>query len=57
MADHKAVLPVVVLSAGASFEVLATIPLGEGPVRSSIAIAHGQLFIRTAKNLYCVGKP
>ena len=48
---------VVVLSAGASFEVLATIPLGEGPVRSSIAIAHGQLFIRTAKNLYCVGKP
>ncbi|HVV74066.1 MAG TPA: PQQ-binding-like beta-propeller repeat protein [Verrucomicrobiae bacterium] len=47
---------VVVLSAGDEFKVLSTIPMGEGPVRASIAAAHGQLFIRTAKNLYCVGK-
>src|SRR5258708_36975751 len=44
----------VVLSAGDEFKVLATIPLGESPVRSSIAAAQGQLFIRTAKNLYCI---
>jgi outer membrane protein assembly factor BamB len=47
----------VVLDAGAEFKVLATVRMGESPVRSSIAIAHGQLFIRTAKNLYCIGKP
>jgi outer membrane protein assembly factor BamB len=47
----------VVLAAGDEFKVLATIPMGESPVRSSIAAAHGQLFIRTAKNLYCVSKP
>ncbi len=28
----------------------------EGPIQSSIAIADGHLFIRTAKNLYCIGK-
>ena len=48
---------VVVVDAGAAFKVLATIPMGEGPVRASIAAAHGQLFIRTASHLYCVGKP
>lgn len=47
---------VVVLSAGDEFKILATIALDEGPCRSSIAIAQGQLFIRTAQNLYCVGK-
>jgi outer membrane protein assembly factor BamB len=47
----------VVLDAGAAFKILATIPMGEGPVRASIAAAQGQLFLRTAKNLYCVGKP
>jgi hypothetical protein len=31
--------------------------MGEAPVRSSIAIAQRQLFIRTAQNLYCIGKP
>ena len=44
----------VVLDAGDEFKVLATIPLGEAPVRASIAAAQGALFIRTAKNLYCV---
>ena len=47
---------VVILSAGDEFKVLATVALDEGPCRSSIAIAHGQVFIRTAKNLYCVGR-
>ncbi len=46
----------VILEAGPEFKVLATIAMGEGPVRSSIAAAHEQLFIRTAQNLYCVGR-
>jgi outer membrane protein assembly factor BamB len=44
----------VVLSAGDQFEVLATIPMGEGPSNSSIVAANGALFIRTGKNLYCI---
>jgi outer membrane protein assembly factor BamB len=47
---------VVVLDAGNEFKILATIRMGESPVRASIAVAHGALFIRTAQNLYCVGK-
>jgi outer membrane protein assembly factor BamB len=47
----------VVLSAGSEFKVLATIRMGESPVRASIAAAQGELFIRTASNLYCIGKP
>jgi len=47
----------VVLEAGQEFKILATISMGEAPVRSSIAAAQGQLFIRTARNLYCIGKP
>jgi outer membrane protein assembly factor BamB len=47
---------VVVLEAGQQFKILSTIAMGEGPVRSSIAIAHGKLFIRTARNLYCIGQ-
>jgi outer membrane protein assembly factor BamB len=46
---------VVVLSAGDEFKILSTISTGESPVRASIAAAHGELFIRTARNLYCVG--
>ena len=45
----------VVLDAGEEFHILSTISMGEGPVRSSIAAAHGQLFIRTAQHLYCIG--
>jgi len=44
----------VVLSADEQFKILSTIPMGEAPVRSSIAITHGKLFIRTAQNLYCI---
>ncbi len=31
-------------------------PEGREVVRSSVVAAHGQLFIRTTRNLYCVGK-
>jgi outer membrane protein assembly factor BamB len=48
---------VFVCSAGDSFKVLSTIPMGgaEG-TRSSIAVSDGQLFVRTTENLFCVGK-
>lgn len=36
--------------------VLSTIPMGEGPARSTISVAHGELFIRTAESLYCIKK-
>jgi outer membrane protein assembly factor BamB len=47
---------VVVFAAGDDYKVLAINTLGEGPCRSSVAISDGQLFIRTAKSLYCIGK-
>lgn len=49
---------VVVLDAGDEFKILQTIRMGDGPgrVHSSIVAAEGHLFIRTAKNLYCIGK-
>ena len=46
----------VVLAAGDEFKILSTISMGEEPSMSSIAVAQGQLFIRTAKNIYCIGK-
>jgi outer membrane protein assembly factor BamB len=48
---------VVIVDAGPEFKILSTIHLGESPVRSSIAVSHGQLFIRTAQHLYCVAQP
>jgi outer membrane protein assembly factor BamB len=44
-----------VIKAGPKHEVLGTNSLGE-PVRTSIAIADGKLFVRGEKNLYCIGK-
>jgi len=44
----------VVLEAGDSFKILSTISMGEEPCKSSVAVAHQQLFIRTAQNLYCI---
>jgi outer membrane protein assembly factor BamB len=46
---------VVVLSAGSEFKILSTIQMGESPIRASIAVSQGRLFIRTARNLYCIG--
>lgn len=47
---------VFVLDAGDSFKVISRLDLGEDPVRGSIAVAHGQVFVRTAKTLYCFAK-
>jgi hypothetical protein len=43
-----------VIEAGPEFKVLARNPLGE-KVQSSPAISQGQIFIRTEKNLFCIG--
>jgi outer membrane protein assembly factor BamB len=45
----------VVMSA-ADGQVLATINMEEGQSHATIAAAHGCLFVRTAQNLYCIGK-
>jgi outer membrane protein assembly factor BamB len=44
-----------VVKAGPNFEILAENPLNDYCL-SSPAISDGQLFIRTATNLYCIGK-
>ena len=44
-----------VIKAGPKFEVLAENPLNDYCL-SSPAISGGQIFIRTAQNLYCIGK-
>ncbi len=48
---------VVVLRAGGDeFKVLFETQIAEPAIQSSIAIANGRLFIRTAENLYCIGE-
>jgi outer membrane protein assembly factor BamB len=44
----------VILSSGDQFQVLGSVAMGEGPCRSSIVAAEGNLFLRTARNLYCI---
>jgi outer membrane protein assembly factor BamB len=44
-----------VIKAGTQFEILAENPLNDYCL-SSPAISDGQIFIRTASNLYCIGK-
>jgi hypothetical protein len=47
----------VVLKASPKFEVLAVNGLGGGEqTNSSIAISNGDMFIRTFKHLWCIGK-
>jgi len=47
----------VVQAGGTEFKLLQTTPMAEGEnnLRASIPISHGQLFIRTARNLCCIG--
>lgn len=45
-----------VIEAGPAFKVLAKNPLGE-KIQASPAISRGQIFIRTEKNLFCIGRP
>jgi outer membrane protein assembly factor BamB len=44
-----------VIAAGPEFKVLAKNSLGE-KCQASMAVSQGNLFIRTEKNLYCIGK-
>ena len=56
--DHKANV-FVVAATGDQFKLLGSAAMGdegENNLRSSVAISQGQLFIRTSKNLYCIGK-
>lgn len=46
---------VTVIAAGDKFKVLSQADMGGAPSKSSIAIADGRLFIRTAEKLYCIG--
>ncbi|MGC8886762.1 MAG: PQQ-binding-like beta-propeller repeat protein [Verrucomicrobiia bacterium] len=45
----------IVCEAGDEFKIIATSILNESPTRASVAISGGRLFLRTAKNLYCIG--
>lgn len=48
---------IVILAAGGDeFKILFETKTDETPIQSSISVADGHLFIRTAKNLYCIGK-
>ncbi len=48
---------VVVLAAGGNeFKIIFQTKIDEPRIQSSIAVADGRLFIRTAENLYCIGK-
>jgi hypothetical protein len=60
LADGKIYLPnqsgdVIVLKAGPKFEVLATNSVNE-PTNTSLAASDGQLFLRTDKSLWCIGR-
>ena len=47
---------VVFQAGGDGFKVLFETKIEEPPIQASIAISNGRLFIRTAQNLYCIGK-
>ncbi|MHC4205724.1 MAG: outer membrane protein assembly factor BamB family protein [Planctomycetota bacterium] len=48
---------IVVLEAGGDeFKIIFETKTDQTPIQSSISVANGHLFIRTAKNLYCIGK-
>ena len=53
--NHEGLVAVVDAESG---KLLASIPMGEPDepeIRSSIAVAHGSLFIRTSTTLFCAG--
>jgi outer membrane protein assembly factor BamB len=47
---------VVLDAAGDEFKIIFETKTNETPIQSSISVADGHLFIRTAKNLYCICK-
>ncbi len=46
---------VFVLRASPKFECLATNSIGGEPMNASLAISDGNIFVRTDKQLWCVG--
>lgn len=55
LVNRKGVVTVVQANP-AEFKILSTLEIGEKPVDSSIVIANGKIYLRTAENLYCWGK-
>ncbi len=58
MMDHRGTVFVAAAN-GAEFKLLGSAPLGDegdNNLRSSVAVSQGQVFVRTGKTLYCVGK-
>jgi len=53
--NRKGVVTVIAADTN-EFRVLSTYAFGEQPVESTIAIADGKLYLRTAENLYCFAK-
>ena len=47
---------VVAAAGGDEFRIISETKLDEGPMQSTIAIADGRVFVRTAKKLYCFVK-
>jgi outer membrane protein assembly factor BamB len=48
---------VIILAAGGNeFKIIFQTKIDEPRIQSSIAVANSRLFIRTAQNLYCIGK-
>jgi len=47
---------VILTASDDKFDILSQIELDESPTRASIAIADRRLYVRTAKNLYCIEK-
>jgi outer membrane protein assembly factor BamB len=45
----------MVFGAGEEFRLLSQTQLGEEPIRSSVAVAHGHAFVRSPTALYCFG--
>ncbi len=61
LADENIYVPnqsgdVFVLRAAPQFELLATNSVAE-PTNASLAASDGDLFLRTDKGLWCIGKP
>ena len=47
---------VFVLKANPKFELLATNSSGGEPMSASLAVSDGNIFMRTDKNLWCIGQ-
>jgi hypothetical protein len=47
---------VFVLRASTRFECLATNSIGGEPMNASLAVSDGEIFIRTDKHLWCIGR-